>query len=147
MHTLLRRLRGLLGLSVFTGTVWALVGLALGTVVLIVDPAVVGPGEGPLWIAYYFGRSGLVAGVVAGVVLAAAARYRGSTALRLPRLAAWGALGGLTIPWLAAAPQAMLPLFILLGAGTGCATWVLARRGERLAIGASARDTPSLRAR
>ena len=132
MRTFLRRLRGLLGLGAFTGSVWAVVGFVVGVVVLIVDPAVVGPGEGPLWIAYYFGRSGVVAGLVAGGVLALAERRQALASLRVSRLTLWGAIGGLTIPWLAAAPQAMLPLFVALGAGTGAVTWALARRGEQL---------------
>ena len=146
MHTLLRRLRGLIGLGVFTGAAWAVVGFVLGTVVLLVDPAVVDAGEGPGWIAFYFGRGGFVAGVVAGLVLAAAERNRTSATLRLPRLALWGALGGLSIPWLAAGPHAMLPLFVLLGAGTGCATWALARRGDTIAVEASNARPPELRA-
>ena len=69
---------------------------------------------------------------------------RQSAALRLPRLAAWGALGGLAIPWLAAAPQAMLPLFVVLGAGTGAATWALAQRGERLMVNRAESASPAL---
>jgi len=146
MHRLLRRLRGLLGLGVFTGAAWAFVGLVIGTVVLLVDPAVVGEGEGPGWIAFYFGRSGLVAGLVAGLVLAATEGHRSGARLRLSRMALWGALGGLSIPWLAAGPQAMLPFFVVLGAGTGGVTWALARRGERLEVGAPDDRPPELHA-
>jgi hypothetical protein len=90
MHAFLRRLRGLIGLSVFTGTAWALGGLVLGIVVALVAPALVDAGEGPGWIALYFWRTGLVAGEVAGLVLSAVERNRDSAALRLPRLASWG---------------------------------------------------------
>jgi hypothetical protein len=134
MHSLLRRARGLLGLGLFSGAVWAAVGFTLGLAVLIFDPADVGPGEGPLWIAFYFGRAGLVAGVMAGAVLALAERRASKDPLKLWRLSSWGAIGGFAIPWLAAGPQAMLPLFVVLGAATGTMTWALARRGERLQL-------------
>ncbi len=109
-----------------------------GKTVGVGDPASVDAGEGPLWIAYYFGRGGIMAGVVTGLVLAVLERRRSLAALRLPRLAAWGALGGLTIPWLAAAPQAMLPLWVVLGTGTGVATWALAWRGRQINSGDAA---------
>ncbi|HEU4994175.1 MAG TPA: hypothetical protein VFT29_05120 [Gemmatimonadaceae bacterium] len=54
--------------------------------------------------------------------------------MRLPRVAAWGAAAGLSLPWLAVAPQTMLPFFVVLGAATATAALVLARRGERRAL-------------
>lgn len=137
MTTLLRRLRGLTGFGLFTGAVWAAFGAILGTMVLVLDPASVDTGEGPLWIAYYFGRAGFVAGVVCGSVLALIERGRSLGALRLSRAAVWGALGGLSLPLLAVGPQPMLPLFALLGAGTNCAALVLARRADRRVVASS----------
>lgn len=91
-------------------------------------PHDVGIGEGPIRLAYHFVRCGFVAGLVSGAVLSLAERHRAVLALRGWRLTLWGALGGLGVPWLAAAPQAMLPFFLALGAATGAATWTLARR-------------------
>jgi hypothetical protein len=145
MTVLLRRLRGMLGMGVFAGITWALVGLAIGTVVLIVDPASIDPGESPPWIAYYFGRAGFVSGVVAAVALALAERRNTVGTLRWPRIALWGALGGFALPWIAAGPRAMLPFFVVLGAATITGALALAKRGERLAL---SRETtpPELRA-
>jgi hypothetical protein len=133
MTLFLRRARGALGLGLFTGVTWALVGAAIGTVVLVVDPASIDPGESPGWIAYYFGRAGFVSGVVAAVALAVAERRRTIGALSWVRIAGWGALGGFALPWLAAGPQAMLPIFVGLGATTIVSALALAKRGERLA--------------
>jgi len=106
--------------------------VALGTIVLLVDPASVDAGEGPLWIAYYFGRAGFVAGVGAGIMLALTERRRSLASLRILRVAFWGAVGGFALPWLAVAPRPMLPLFVVLGAGTATVALLLARRGERI---------------
>ena len=134
MTRLLRRLRGLTGLGLFTGAMWAVIGAILGTAALVLDPASVDTGEGPLWIAYYFGRGGFVAGVVAGIVLALIERGRSLGALRLSHAAVWGALGGLSLPLLAVGPLPMVPLFALLGAGTSCGALVLARRADRRSV-------------
>ena len=132
MTSFVRRLRGLLGIGAFSGAAWAGIGLVLGTIVLLVDPASVDAGEGPLWIAYYFGRAGFVAGVGAGILLALTERKRSITSLQPLRVALWGAVGGFALPWLAVAPLPMLPLFVVLGAGTSTVALFLARRAERL---------------
>ena len=137
MRSFVQKLRGLLGLGAFSAAAWASIGVVLGTIVLLVDPASVDAGEGPLWIAYYFGRAGFVAGVGAGMVLALIERRRALASLRILRVAVWGAAGGFALPWLAVAPRPMLPLFIVLGAGTSTLALLLARRGERL-VGESA---------
>ena len=128
MRSLLRRIRGLLGLGAFSGIVWGGIGVTLGTVVLLVDPAVVDKGEGPLWIAYYFARAGFVAGAGAALLLAVAERRRSLASLSTLRVALWGAVGGLALPWLAVAPAAMWPVFVILGAGTSAVALRLARR-------------------
>lgn len=126
---LLRRIRGLLGLGLFGAVTWGVTGLLIGGALLVLRPQDVGIGEGPVRLAYHFVRCGLVAGLLSGVVLGLAERHRSMLALRGWRLTLWGAIGGLGVPWLAAAPRAMLPFFVFLGAATGATTWVLARRG------------------
>jgi hypothetical protein len=105
MAWFLSRLRGGLGLGIFAGITWAVVGLAIGTVVLLIDPASIDPGESPPWMAYYFGRAGFVAVV----------------------------------------PQAMLPVFVVLGAATISGALALAKRGDRVALSAEATRPPELR--
>ncbi len=144
MDTIIRRIRGLAGLALFAGIAWAAIGAVIWIGVRIIDPASIDPGEGIFWLIYHFGRAGLVAGAVAGLVLAFAERRKSSATIRLPRLTVWGALGGFAIPWLAAGPRAMLPFFVVLGAGTGAVTWALARRGEKLALGEGSDAPPQL---
>lgn len=141
MRSLFRRIRGLLGLGAFSAAAWALFGLVLGSVILILDPASVDAGEGPLWIAYYLGRTGFVAGVAAGALLAAIGRRKALLDLRMGTVIAVGAAAGATLPWIAFAPRAMLPFLIVLSAGTAAAALGLARRGERRSLEAGREPT------
>lgn len=134
MRSLLRRLRGLLGLGTFSAVAWALFGAALGSVILVVDPASVDAGEGPLWIAYYLGRTGFVAGIAAGALIAAIGRRQALLDLRMGTVIAVGAAAGAALPWIAFAPRAMLPFLVVLSAGTAAAALGLARRGERRSL-------------
>ena len=133
MRSFLRRIRGLLGLGAFSGTAWALFGAALGSAILLVDPASIDAGEGPLWIAYYLGRTGFVAGIAAGALIAAVGRRKALLDLRMGTVIALGAAAGATLPWIAFAPRAMLPFLMVLSAGTAATALALARRGERRA--------------
>ena len=132
MQTLLRRMRGLLGLGIFSAAAWAAVGVGIIAVISVVDPPSIGPGEGPLWAAFVFGRAGFVAGVMAGAVLAFAERHRRLADLTLPRVALWGAIGGLLLPWIGAAPRPMMLILGVLGSGSAVAAVALARRAERI---------------
>jgi hypothetical protein len=132
MRTLLRRIRGLVGIGIFSAVVWSAVGVAITAIISVVDSPSVDPGEGPLLAALVFGRAGFVAGVMAGVVLAIAERHRRLADLTLPRVALWGALGGLALPWLGAAPRPMMLILGVLGSGSAVAAVALARRAERI---------------
>lgn len=125
-----RRVRGLLGLGAFSGIAWGVIGALIATVALIVDPMTVDAGEGPFWAALIIGRAGFVAGVAAGLALMIAERRHSIRDLRLPRVAMWGALGGLALPWIGAAPSAMIAILAVMGAGTAVGAVSLARRGE-----------------
>ena len=56
--------------------------------------------------------------LMAGLALAVAERHRRLTDLVLPRVAVWGALGGLALPWLGGAPGAMTLILAVQGAAT-----------------------------
>lgn len=127
-----RRLRGLLGMGMFSGALWAVIGAAIGTLVLLIDPASMDEGESVGMLVYYFGRAGFVAGLLSGSLLLVTERRRTVGTLGWGRLALWGAAGGLLLPWLAVGPRAMVPIFIVMGAGTLTGALALARRGERL---------------
>ena len=143
MRTLLRRLRGLVGLGLFSAVGWAAVGLVIVAIISVLDRASIDAGEGPMIAALVFARAGFVAGVMAGVALAFAERHRRLRDLFLPRVAVWGALGGLALPWIGAAPQAMTLIFAVLGSGTALAAVALARRGDRLTAGTAPPTLPA----
>ncbi|MGE0439088.1 MAG: hypothetical protein AB7L66_02705 [Gemmatimonadales bacterium] len=126
-------LRGLLGFGAFTGAVWGLVGLAIGMAVLVFDPASIDAGEEPYWIAFYFSRAGITAGIFAGLLIAQAERRKAVTSLRAIRLSGWGALGGVAVSLFGLGPAPMWPIFALLGAGTGLMAWTAVRRGSPIA--------------
>lgn len=146
MRSFLRRLRGLIGLGTFSALVWAVFGAVLGSAILIFDPATIDPGEGPLWIAYYLGRTGFVAGIAAGALIAAIGRRKKLLDLSMGAVVAIGALAGAALPWIAFAPRAMLPFLMVLGAGTAATALGLARRGERQAL-ESGREADAIPAR
>src|SRR5512145_2224384 len=134
MRSLLRRIRGILGLGAFSAVAWALFGAVVGSVALLIDPASVDAREGPLWIAYYLGRTGFVAGVAAGALIAAVGRHKALLELRMGTVIAVGAAAGAALPWIAFAPRAMLPFLVGLSAGTAATALGLARRGERRSL-------------
>lgn len=134
MRSLVRRIRGLLGLGVFSAATWALVGVGIMLVIGVVDPPSIDPGEGPLMVAYYLGRTGFIAGIAAGVLLAAIGRHKKLLDIPMGAVIALGAVAGATLPWIAFAPRAMLPFFVVLSAGTAASAFALARRGERRAL-------------
>jgi hypothetical protein len=141
MRSLFRRLRGLLGLGAFSASAWAIFGAVVGSVMLLVDPASVDAGEGPLWTAYYLGRTGFVAGLAAGALIAVLGRRTALLDLRMRTVVALGAVAGATLPWIAFAPRAMLPFLVVLSAGTAASALALARRGERQSLDQS-REQP-----
>lgn len=136
MSNLVRRMRALLSLGAVTGLTWALIGLGIASTVYAFDPGSFDEGESVWIIALYFGRAGIVAGILCGGLLMFADRNRTIGRLRYSRLALWGAVSGLTLPLVHVAPMAMLPFFIGLGAVTGASMLGLARRADRLDVGA-----------
>jgi hypothetical protein len=139
--SVLRKLRGMLGMAVVWGIAWAPLGalwmliewadaqLGVGREFLVPMPPLAAP-------MIMCGSWGFIAGAIFSLVLAAAERRRGGLAgLSLERTAAWGALGGLVLPatilmgpaslnypWLFAA------LSVLFGAGSAAGGVALARR-------------------
>lgn len=144
MRALFRRLRGIFGLGAFSAVAWAVCGAALGSLILALDPGSVDAGEGPLWIAYYLGRTGFIAGIAAGALIAALGRRKTLLDIRMGTVIAVGATAGAALPWIAFAPRAMLPFLVVLSAGTAASALGLARRGERLSL--EGREPQALRA-
>lgn len=80
------------------GVIWALLWVALamiaGTIIGIIDPADIDPGEEPLTLAPMIGLAGLLCGLVFAA-LASRSEFR------LSRVIVWGVLVGVALPLVA----------------------------------------------
>ena len=146
METLLRRVRGAVGM----GSIWALAWFGAGMVLLLV----LGPGAADVPFPLGFGLLGFLAGLTFSGVLALAGRRRSFDQISMARFALWGGVGGLlfgvgfafTAGVLGAASLSFLemgPLFALAGAGSAAGSLAVARRAEdrtRIEAGAEAEE-------
>ncbi len=100
MHAWLRRLRGALGL----GVTWAAVGFAAGMGIEVIHNLWPNPitGEVDIW-PMALALPGLFGGVAFSLVLGVLGRHRRFDELSLPRMAAFGALGGALVALIPAA--------------------------------------------
>jgi hypothetical protein len=130
MRTLLRRIRGAVGMGFTWGAAW----FAAGSI--------------PRWLFGFnadvpfpvvFGVLGFIAGVIFSGILMLTEGRRTFDQLSLPRFAAWGAVGGLLVSALftrmaslgAGDALVVAPTLILACAGCASGSLALARRAER----------------
>ncbi|MBM4188860.1 MAG: hypothetical protein FJ206_16265 [Gemmatimonadetes bacterium] len=130
----MRRIRGAIGI----GLAWAAAWFGAGMALLLV----VGIGAADVPFPLFFGLLGFLAGATFSGLLGVLARRRRFDQLSLPRVAAWGALGGVLLAgvvYLSAGPGAELlvlgPVFALAGAISATATLALARGEDRRVLG------------
>jgi hypothetical protein len=123
MNVPLRMLRNVLGISLTWGILYAALFALIGLVIFIVDPADVGPGEGPLDVALIIGRVGLMSGLIFALLTVLGRPVR---ELTLGRAAMWGVLASAVYPLLTGRIPEMLVL-CPVGAMLGMATGALAR--------------------
>lgn len=128
MHQFVRRLRGALGM----GLIWALGGALVGG--LIEGVLNILPGS-DMWLGVDMWPAALaipafLAGVAFSVVLALAESRRGFDELRLPRVALWGALGGVLLGGLFGLPLVAIAVLALTSGASAAGTLALARRGQ-----------------
>ena len=127
MRDIVRRLRGALGM----GIIWALGGALVGG--LIEGILNILPGS-DMWLGVDMWPAALaipafLAGVAFSVVLVLAEGRRGFDELRLPRVALWGALGGVLLGGVVGLPLVGLAVLALTSAASAAGTLALARRG------------------
>ena len=140
MRKWMRRARGAIGI----GLTWAATWFGAGIIFMVV--AAPHP-ENPFFVAW--GVLGFIAGVAFASILGVVERQRGIDQLSLPRVAGWGALGGLSLAVIVQAAgvvgQFLLiaPLFALAGAGCAAATLALARKGDERPLLHSRIDPPA----
>jgi MFS family permease len=151
MTTLLRRLRGMLGMGITWAVGWAIVMFMIGTIIGIVDPDAIDPGEEPWRMGAVVGFVGFLSGAAFATIFASAERRRKIQELSVLRAAVWGALGGAVFPLLTTLNDAVLVNTMPLGAIFAASTVAIARRAalrepEPAEPLRSERDAPGLRA-
>lgn len=114
MKNFFRKLRGLMGVGITWGTLWAGIGAGIGTVVGIFWPELWAFGNPILDWTVGMGLYGVVSGVGFGGLLSLGEGRKTLRELSLGRVAVWGVLG-----------SALVPLgFGAIGAFVASVTWV-----------------------
>ena len=97
MNVHLRKPRGVLGIGLVWGSLWALLFAALAVVLGLVAPAQV-EGDGPIWVGAIMGAVGLVSGLAFGVYFALVESGKALSNLSLWRAAMGGILASAVYP-------------------------------------------------
>lgn len=93
MNNVIGTPRRILGIALAWSTLWLAFWAILATIIAIVDPDSIDPGEGPMVMATVLGPMGLFSGLVFGILVWIANRGRTSIDLSLIPTAGWGILG------------------------------------------------------
>ena len=128
MNTLLRKLRGMLGVGLTWAVGWAIIMFILGSIISVVDPDSIDQGEEPWRLALMVSVVGFISGSVFALILSSAERRKSIRDLSAGRAALWGALGGAALPLLTSMPDATVFNTAPLGALFAAATVAIARR-------------------
>jgi hypothetical protein len=128
VNNLLRKLRGMLGMGITWAVGWTIVMFMIGTIIGIVDPDSIDPGEEPWRMAGIIALAGFLSGAAFAAIFASAERRRKIRELSVLRSAFWGALGGAALPLLTSVNDAVLSTTMPLGALFAASTVAIARR-------------------
>ncbi len=128
MGTMLRRLRGVLGIAATWGVACAALFVGAFVLTWMFDPASIDPGEGPGRVAVIGAALGLTAGAAFAAVLAVAERRKTIADISLGRAALWGGLGTATVLLLTAMNSSMLLIMCPMAAGLAAAWVAVAKR-------------------
>jgi hypothetical protein len=131
MNTVLRKLRGALGIGLSWAAIWAIFGLSIGFAVLYFDPASIDQGEDPVSMARLLATVGFICGTIFSGVFAFAERNTALRDMSLWRAAFWGALGGIALPLLTTMNDQVIFNTAPLGAMSATLLVAMARRAER----------------
>lgn len=128
MNPLLRKLRGVMGIGLTWGILWAAIAAAVGLVIRITIPGSFDPGDAGIPLA--MGVVGFVSGVGFGILLSFAESRKTILDLSLSRVAMWGVLGSAALPLLTGMEDKLLFLTCPLGAIFAAGSLAIARRAE-----------------
>jgi hypothetical protein len=133
MRAFLRKCRGILGVAITWGAVWAAVFAVIAFVIGIIDPDSIDPGEGPLPVSGFGAVFGAVSGIVFGVLLALAERRKTLKDLSLIRAALWGAVATAVYPLLTPGDNGVLVVACPIGAALAAGLVAVAKKGATAA--------------
>ena len=128
MTSWMRKLRGMLGTGVTWGVGWAIVIFIIGSIIGVVDPDSIDPGEEPWRIAGLVGAAGFLSGVAFAGLFSWIENRKSLRDLSVPRAAIWGAIGGAALPLLTTMNDSVLFNTMPLGAIFAASTVAIARR-------------------
>ena len=128
MNSLLRKLRGMLGVGITWAVGWAIVMFIIGSIIGVVDPDAIDPGEEPWRLALMVSTVGFISGSAFALIFSSAERRKSIRDLSVLRSAFWGALGGAALPLLTTMNDSILVNTIPLGAIFAASTVAIARR-------------------
>lgn len=128
MNSLLRKLRGMLGVGLTWAVGWAIIMFIVGSIIGIVDPDSIDPGEEPWRMALMVSTVGFISGSAFALIFSSAERRKSIRELSVLRSAFWGALGGAALPLLTTMNDSIMTNTMPLGAIFAASTVAIARR-------------------
>jgi hypothetical protein len=128
MNKILYNLRGLLGIALTWSILWAAAMMVAGTIIRVVDPDSIDPGEEPIVLGAMVGLVGFMCGAVFSGILFIAERSKTLVDLSLSRAAMWGIVVSAAFLLLMSKDIRMIFLLGPLGAVSALASVAVARR-------------------
>ena len=128
MRAFLRKCRGILGVAVTWGAMWAVVFALIAFVIGLIDPDSVDPGESGLRIARIGAVFGAVSGISFGIILSVAERRKTLRELSLARVALWGAVATAVYPLLTPLPNGNVIIMSPIGAALAAGLVAVAKK-------------------
>lgn len=144
MSTMLRRLRGALGVAVTWSVACAALFVGAFVITRVFDPGSIDPGEGPARVAGIGAVLGFATGAAFAALLAIADRKRNIGQLSVGRAALWGALGTAAFPVFTSMNLSLVFIICPVGAALAAASVAVAKRAALKHTLAAHVDTPSL---
>jgi hypothetical protein len=124
---LLRALRNLFQIGLIWGVLWAALAMIAGTILGIIDPAAIDPGEEPIVLAPMIALVGFICGVVFGALVSTAEPS-------LSRVVFWGILVAAVPPLVAGKSIPEMLVTVPLGALSAVASVTMVRKWTALPV-------------
>jgi hypothetical protein len=110
---------------------WALIFFLIGTIIGVVDPDSIDPGEEPHRIAGIGAIFGFISGLFFSALLATGDRHKKIRDLSMGRAALWGLLGTAAFPLLTPVDNSMALIFGPIGAALAAGMVAVAKKGVK----------------